>query len=274
MRNNNSLVVWQDSPFIEIFRIEEIDDTIFRNYQRYDFYQILWFTEISGDHSYWIDFKEYRILPESVVVLFPGQIDKLDPKGKKGFLFAVDPNTFFQINQRLNSDYLNGYFSNVVLPLNDECRENLHILMSLIWKEYLAAKRMVLLTSYVEVVLFHISAIFESKKTEFKGPVPGVPELMKLIDLYFLRERETDFYADKMGVTCKKLNLISKKGTTKTVKQHLQERLILEIKKEIRIGEKNLKEIAFDLGFSEPAYFTRFFKKHTGMSPTAFKDYG
>nr|WP_255489373.1 helix-turn-helix transcriptional regulator [Dysgonomonas sp. 216] len=75
-----------------------------------------------------------------------------------------------------------------------------------------------------------------------------------------------------MGVSCKKVNELCKRGTGRTVKQHLQDRLILEIKKEIRLGDKNLKEIAFNLGFNEPAYFTRFFKQHTAVTPTDFRD--
>lgn len=73
-------------------------------------------------------------------------------------------------------------------------------------------------------------------------------------------------------MTNKKINEICIKGTGKTIKQHLQERLILEIKKEIRLRRKSLKEIAFDLGFNEPAYFTRFFKQHTTLTPKEFRD--
>ena len=95
---------------------------------------------------------------------------------------------------------------------------------------------------------------------------------MRLIDDNYISHRETDFYSEKFGVTNKKLNLACLKGTGKTIKQHLQERLILEIKREISLGEKNLKEISFSLGFSEPAYFTRFFKKHTSLTPREFRD--
>ncbi|MDL2256864.1 helix-turn-helix transcriptional regulator, partial [Bacteroidales bacterium OttesenSCG-928-I14] len=67
------------------------------------------------------------------------------------------------------------------------------------------------------------------------------------------------------------LNKLSISGTGKTVKQHLQDRLLLEAKKEIRLNNKSLKEIAFDLGFNEAAYFSRFFKKQTSLSPLQFR---
>jgi methylphosphotriester-DNA--protein-cysteine methyltransferase len=116
-----------------------------------------------------------------------------------------------------------------------------------------------------------VSSLFEDSHTLNNGDI-FVAELMKLIDKNFINEKETDFYANLLGVTNRKINELCKKGTGKTVKQHLQEKLILEIKKEIRLRRKSLKEIAFDLGFNEPAYFTRFFKQHTNLTPTEFRD--
>jgi AraC-like DNA-binding protein len=69
----------------------------------------------------------------------------------------------------------------------------------------------------------------------------------------------------------KAINEYCKKYSGRTIKQHLQEKLILEIKRDIRLNKKSLKEIAFDLGFNEPAYFTRFFKQQTGQTPSDFK---
>ena len=93
---------------------------------------------------------------------------------------------------------------------------------------------------------------------------------MRLINDHFINERNTSFYAQQLGLTNKKLNLISLKHTGKTIKQLLLERLVLETKKEIYLGKKNLKEITFNLGFNAPSYFTRFFKKYTGITPTEF----
>lgn len=126
----------------------------------------------------------------------------------------------------------------------------------------------------MEAFLFHVSALSDNEYPVNNENVHLAGELMQLIDHHFIDQRETDFYADRLGVSNKKVNLISTKGTGKTVKQHIQERLVLEIKKEIRLGEKNFKEIAFELGFSEAAYFTRFFKQQTGMTPRRFKESG
>ncbi|NDV67103.1 AraC family transcriptional regulator [Bacteroides sp. 224] len=262
----------EGDQFIEIFNLQEADDSIFENYQRYDFYQVVWFTKVTGDNTYFIDFREYKIEDNQIVIVFPGQIDMLDVQGKEGYLFAIHNENFFNINQHLQSDYLNGYSSNVFISVDNQTKEILHKLMELILQEYNDSNRITLMESYMEAFLFHVSSLFESNEKIKNKSDEAVAELMRYIDTYFISERETDFYADKLGVSNRKLNELSIKGTGKTIKQHLQERLILEIKKEIRLKTKSLKEIAFDLGFSEPAYFTRFFKQQTGMTPSEFRD--
>lgn len=279
LRDNSNLHLnrYNQNQLIEIFSLKDLeDDAIFSNYQRYDFYQLLWFTNVAGDSSYFLDFNEYTIENNQIVLVFPGQIDRLDVRQKEGYLFTINNDILFTINQRLNSDYLNGYFSNVFISLNDNETIILENLLSLMVLEYADENRITLMQSYMEAFLFHVASLFE-KSDFFKNlqkhiTDPLVAGLMRLIDANFIIHRETDFYANSLGLTNRRLNEISMKGTGKTVKQHLQERLILEIKKEIRLHRKNLKEIAFDLGFSEPAYFTRFFKLHTGQTPSQFRD--
>lgn len=271
-KTKNAQNKFTENQFIEIFRLEDIDDSIFNNYQRHDFFQLIWFRKVEGDKRYFLDFNEYIIGDNQIVFVFPGQIDKLDIEGKEGLLVAIHADNFYSINRRMNSAYLNGYFSNVFISPDEETTKTIELLKELLLQEYNSQNRILLMEMYLEAFLFHVAAFFE--KTEaYKNQVDfQVPQLMKLIDANFINRRKTEFYAQKMNVSCKKLNSISMKGTGKSVKQHLQERLILEIKKEIRLREKNLKEISFDLGFREPAYFTRFFKKHTGITPTEFKD--
>ena len=270
--NKISLNRLEGEQFIEIFKLEGADDGIFSNYQRYDFHQLIWFTKVEGNPSYFLDFNEYKIATDQVVIIFPGQIDMLDTQGKEGYLFAIHNDTFFHINQYMQSDYLNGYSSNVFLSLDEETKAILNSLLDLILKEYHTHNRLALMESYVTSFLFHIASLYDSNDTDKNKSDKVVAELMRLIDKHFIGERETDFYADALGISHKKVNEVSIKGTGKTIKQHLQERLILEIKKEIKLGLKSLKEIAFGLKFSEPAYFTRFFKQQTGITPSEFKE--
>jgi len=272
-----TLSEFKKEPFIDIYDIRDTsDDPMFSNYQRYNFYQLLWFTKVGGNKLYFLDFKEYKLEEDQIILVFPGQIDRLDVEGKEGYLFTIHNDVMFDMTQHLNSDFLNGYFSNVVISLNEEIKNVLQKMMELMLLEYNSRNRLVLMQSYMEAFLFHVNSFFENtdlfKNLKDNISDPLVAELMRLIDKKFILQKETEFYGKALGVSNRRVNEICKKGSGKTIKQHLQERLILEIKKEIKLRKKSLKEIAFELGFSEPAYFTRFFKIHTSMTPKEFRD--
>lgn len=254
---------------IKVYRLEHIDDSLFNNYQRYDFFQLLWFTHVKGDPHYFLDFKEYELKDNQFVLVFPGQIDRLDTEGKEGFLFAIQNDSFFRMSQRINSDYLNGYLSNIFLTPNLQTTTILNQLIDLIFLEYENRNRQQLMESYMEAFLFHVASLTENRERNSNDFL--ISRLMRLIDIHFITHHDTEFYASELGLSLKRINEECKKGTGKTIKQHIQERLILEIKKEIHLNKKSLKEISFDLGFSEPAYFSRFFKQHTTISPKEYR---
>jgi len=252
--------------------LENIDDvTLFGNYRRYDFFQLLWLKEIGGNPTYFLDFNEYSLKENQIILIYPGQIDYMpDIYFKKGYLFAFEQSLFHEIVEKINSDYLNGYTSNTIINLNKEISHTLNELMDLILKEYTTDYRILLLESYLQAFLFHVSSLYEDHAAKGRDDIL-ITELMKLIDQHFKNEKEVSFYADKLGVTNKKLTNLCIKKTGKTIKQFILGRLLLEAKKEIFKNEKTFKEIAFDLNFSEPAYFTRFFKKQTSMTPDDFR---
>lgn len=270
---NKDIFTYNKTDFsIEIFRLEELTNTVFSNYLRYDFHQIIWFVKTKGDNLYSIDFNKYTISDNQIVIIYPRQIERVDLKGKEGFLFAVNNDVFFEINQKINSDYLNGYFSNVFISLDKRRTVTLNHIQSLIIEEYNDQNRSVLMESYLQSFLFHIASFNENKILSNNRNVVLFVEFVKLTDNNFIRNRDVVFYAKELNISEKKLNEVCKALSGKTTKQFIQERLILEIKKEIKLGTKNLKEIAFELGFNESAYLTRFFKQQTSISPSEFKE--
>lgn len=271
MESNGKIILNQlpADQQIKVYRLEHIDDSLFNNYQRYDFYQLLWFTQAKGDPHYFLDFKEYELEDNQFVLIFPGQIDRLDTEGKKGFLFVIQNDSFFRINQRINSDYLNGYLSNIFLKPDPQTTSILKQLTNLVFLEYENKNRQSFMESYMETFLLHIASLTENRERNSNDFL--ISRLMRLIDIHFIIHHDTEFYARELGLSQKKINEECKRGTGKTIKQHIQERLILEIKKEIHLNQKSLKEISFDLGFSEPAYFSRFFKQHTSLSPKEYR---
>jgi len=103
-----------------------------------------------------------------------------------------------------------------------------------------------------------------------KGHVHLV-HFQQLVDSYFKEQPSIASLAGKLGITGTHLNTLCQRLTANSALQLLHERVMLEAKRQLTYTNMTISQIADDLGFSEPAYFTRFFKRHTGHSPKAFR---
>ena len=256
---------------IEIFRLEELPAGSFDYYQRFDFHLLLWTTESDENLTFSIDFTDFETVGSQAVVVYPYQNVKIDLTDTKGYLFLIHNDVFFWINQKIGSDYLNGFFINQLVPLIGNNAITMRTLVDLLFEEYNRDNRALMIESYMFSILFHVSSLFDvspAVREYLDYPVFG--KLMSLIERYFITEKGAAFYVKNLNISAKKLNQICESITNKKIKYLIQDRIILEVRKELYLGKKTVKEIAYDLGFTEPSYLTRFTKKHTGLTPKEF----
>ncbi|WP_157288044.1 helix-turn-helix domain-containing protein [Pedobacter cryoconitis] len=258
-------------PFVEVFMLEELCAGTFDHYQRFNFHQLLWSTEIDGKITFSIDYTDFEMICHQAVVIYPYQNIKIDLTDKKGYLFLIHNDVFFWINQKIGSDYLNGYFINQLVSFDSKSASTMRKIVDLLLGEYGTDNRALMMESYVFSLLSHVSSIFEGSP----GPrdyvdYPVFGKLMSLIETHFIKEKGAAFYIKQLNISAKKLNQICDSITNKNIKYLIQDRIVMEIRKELHLGKKTVKEIAYDLGFTEPAYLTRFTKKHTGLTPKEF----
>lgn len=90
---------------------------------------------------------------------------------------------------------------------------------------------------------------------------------IKLVDENFRRHRKLEFYADKMNITAKYLSAVIKSATGRTATQWLDDYTLLEAKTLLRSSTATIQEISYELGFSTPSHFAKFFRDRTGVSP-------
>jgi AraC family transcriptional activator of pobA len=98
-----------------------------------------------------------------------------------------------------------------------------------------------------------------------------VEELRRLLDEHFRKERLISFYAEKLAMTADRLNDHVKRATGVTAGHMIRQRVLTEAKRQLVFTSQAIHEIAYDLSFSDPSHFTRFFRKQTGMTPQAFR---
>ncbi|MDQ0594684.1 AraC family transcriptional activator of pobA [Chryseobacterium ginsenosidimutans] len=130
------------------------------------------------------------------------------------------------------------------------------------------------LQSYLQLIL----AISSKEKNKLlpdreliKDDFNELKSFQRLVEEHFLSERNLSFYADLLYVTSNTLSKKIKSKFNKTPSQIIQERVILEAKKQIHLTRKSIKEIAVELNFNDEFHFSKYFKKYVGISPTQFR---
>jgi AraC family transcriptional activator of pobA len=123
----------------------------------------------------------------------------------------------------------------------------------------------------IEVVRLAVSRARSGAVTLSRTDV-RVDQLRRLVDEHFRKERMISFYAERLAMTSDRLNDHVKRATGVTAGHLIRQRVLTEAKRQLVFTSQAIHEIAYDLAFSDPSHFTRFFRKQTGMTPQAFRD--
>ena len=86
-----------------------------------------------------------------------------------------------------------------------------------------------------------------------------------------IEEREVSFYADKLCISTRYLSAIVRRTTHQSAKELIDKIVIMEIKVLLQNTTLPIQEIAYKMHFPDQSYLGRYFKKHTGISPSAFR---
>jgi AraC family transcriptional activator of pobA len=93
----------------------------------------------------------------------------------------------------------------------------------------------------------------------------------QLIEEGYNQPLSVDQYAKKVGITAAHLNVLCRQIVGQSALELVHQRVVLEAKRSLVYTSMTISVVSDTLGFSDPAYFTRFFKRHVGMSPKEFR---
>ncbi len=97
-------------------------------------------------------------------------------------------------------------------------------------------------------------------------------EFKRLLNYHVIKEKSVNFYAAELNITPNHLNKSVKITLGRSASALIDEMLILEAKILMQKRDLSISEIAFETGFEDISYFGRFFKKHTGCTPTGYRN--
>jgi AraC family transcriptional activator of pobA len=246
---------------------------------KHDFYLSVLFTKGRGTHH--LDFDTFTIQPGSLFFMLPGQTHDWELSDDiEGYIF-FHTKSFYNLlfpNKRLD-DYPTFYLRDNLkhIQLSKEEQPIFEAYFKHILTEYKASYSLkynkiglLLDLIYIDSNRLKFEEQFNTEKTN--SQMLYYKDLQLLIDEHYMSLKKPKDYADKLNITVKHLNKIVKNLLNKSTSELINERIILEAKRLISHRELTIKEIAFQLNYEDYSYFSRFFKKNTGSTPSQFSN--
>jgi AraC family transcriptional activator of pobA len=239
---------------------------------RHDFFFLLVLEKGAGNHE--IDFIPYKITGRSVFFLRPGQVHQLKLKaGSTGYLMGF--RTGFYENDKIFNQLLRkaGNWNHYKPDVSSFKR--LLVLVNYIFQEYSHKQE-----SYAEVIkanltIFFIELVRQNSKNVSRNvniyAQERLDEFLSLLESNVSTDKQVSQYADKLHLSGYQLNAMTKAMLGKTCSELISEYIILESKRYLLATSNQVNQIAYHLGYEDVSYFIRFFKKHTGYTPEAFR---
>lgn len=260
------------------FSIREVGDILsghdmVQPLHRHDFFYVLVLEKGAGDHS--IDFVTYDVSDRSVFFMRPRQVHRLTLKsGSTGYLMEFNSDFYSPLDKTANQ--VLRKVSNKNFCLVDPGRFGKIIsILSGILHEYVSREERYLEVIVASLEIFFIELLRQSPEPSnlLAGDSGNdrLEELLSLIEQHVSTHKEVGFYAGELHLTPYQLNAVTKATLGKTCSELINAQVILEAKRYLLATTNQVNEIAWQLGYEDVSYFSRYFKRHTGQTPETFR---
>lgn len=256
-----------------LFSVRKLEDLtgekdLLHGLHRHNFFFILAIKKGSGKHE--IDFLDFTVKNDSIFILRPGQVHQLDlRKNSSGLLIEFNPGFYNPSRKHTNR---NCYH------LDPNNFQKLHTTLRYLSDEYKGKQE-----GYLAIIKSILEIFFTTlSRQSYEGAKTGtnvspyvqqrLEEFLELLETSIAAHKQVSWYTEKMSLSAYQLNSITKATIGKNASDMITDQTILEAKRYLLATGSQVKEIADLLGYEDISYFIRFFKKHTGYSPDAFRN--
>ncbi|MBN1462277.1 MAG: helix-turn-helix transcriptional regulator [Paludibacteraceae bacterium] len=243
---------------------------------RHDFFEVLYIQKGCGYHV--IDSNNYEIKPPCIFFLSPGQAHKLEYSNDIEGCIFIFTSDFYLLNFSNQNRLLEFPFFFTITQNNPPLQlqhnsdiEFYDIVFSRAIKEN--GKSTELLRAYLDMILVYSSSlykVYDTILTKGKGHLL-VKRFFQLVEENYHKNISINEYASMLAITPNHLTQAVKQLTAKTSNEIIQEKQMLEIKRLLVHTNMGVSEIANYLNFADQSYFTKFFKRITGVTPLRFR---
>jgi AraC-like DNA-binding protein len=258
-----------------------IDLKIFEEYpgigkpRRLRKYVLIWCSE--GTVTVIVDEKELQLKKRDVLTITSGQIHYIKNLNKaKGAILEFTLDFFCKSDNDIELIFQNGLFChfdmNEVIAMGSD--ETIGTQLRLISQELQARPYQYLITihSRIELVLVAINRAKLNRGDEIWKPDALFLKFLELVRANFEHNYPLSQFAKMLGATEAQLNEQSKLHTGRTAQNVIYGLIASEAKRLLIYQNLSVKEVAYQLGFNDPFYFSNFFKRHASISPKSYQE--
>lgn len=266
------------------FKIFSFDDNShFDHVQRNNYYSVI--INLTGSGKLKSDFSSYDFSGQTMMCFSPYQPYMIcDAQGMSGLVLNFHPD-FFCIHLHQKEVACNGVlFNNIYQPPFIKLAEkDVTGLLNIIEQmqaemQNPALAQYELLVSYLKILLINGSRLRIEQSPLVPVEISGLKEpfvlqnLKDAIEENFKTKHSPADYADLLNISPKALAKITRNHFNKTLTNMIAERIVIEAKRELYLTSKPVKSIAYELGFNDEFYFSRFFKNNADVSPQLYRE--
>lgn len=230
---------------------------------------------------------KYDFDGQTIVSIAPDQVVGYEsvagvPKKAKGILFHPDFLHGTSLERKMKDYTFFSYASNEALHLSEDERKIIADCMAIVRKELqnpIDRHTKGLITTNIELILDYCLRFYERQfVTRQDLNLGAIAKFEKLVDEYIASGKTeieglptVKYFADKVFLSPNYFGDMVKAETGKTAQEYIAVRLFSYAKRQLASPELSVKEVAASLGFLYPQHFVRFFKKHSGMTPSEYR---
>jgi AraC family transcriptional regulator, transcriptional activator of pobA len=265
----------------EGFNIRNIRDLLAGNdmiheLHRHNFFFILVLEKGKGNHE--IDFNLHKIRNNSVFFLRPGQVHRLKLNAEStGYLMEFKTDYFYHHDNR-SKQLLRGVSNSNFYQFDANGSKKLLAILDFIFQEYKnkADRYHEVIKANLRILLIELDRN-RNKQKDYSGAAntyiqERLEAFFELLELHISKQKKVSQYASMLNLSVYQLNAITRTLQGKTCSALINEYIVLESKRYLLATSNQVNQIAYYLGYEDISYFIRFFKKHTGYSPEAFRN--
>jgi AraC-like DNA-binding protein len=246
---------------------------------RHNYFVIIWVKKGTGTHL--IDLETYQLEDNSVYCITPGQVHQLNTTGDAdGYVISFMAEFLGGAEENYDLLFNTGLFyafsNSPVIKVNEEMGIEMQDAVNKMLKEYnnFFILRAEILRGFLKIFLIYLTRQYERPRESeaHSKSIELVKQFFALVEKNYTTKKMVTDYAEELAVTPNHLNEVVKKITGSPASHHIQQRIILEAKRQAVYSRVTMKEIAYELGFDDTAHFSKFFKNASGESFSDFRN--